>query len=251
VSDEPQRLGEHEFLARLTDSADLHDVELVGADLSDTNAEQLTLRRCRFVEVTLAHADWEGLTCASCSFVRCQFTGTRLTGASFTHCGFFDADSSRGCSFAGARLRFASFKECTLDSCAFADADLAHLTLTESRAIGATFHKAAFRGSVVMTGNVLRYADLRDADLARCELTGNDFEWANLERAKLHDANLRDASLNRASLSGSDLRRADLRNANLGGLDPRLVELGGALILEGQMRQLLEPLELVILPDNR
>ena len=77
----------------------------------------------------------------------------------------------------------------------------------------------------------------------------------NLERAKLHDASLRDANLNRASLRGADLRRADLRNANLGGLDLREVDARGALILDGQMRQLLEPMELIVLriivKDNR
>ncbi len=35
------------------------------------------------------------------------------------------------------------------------------------------------------------------------------------------------------------------------GFDPRLVELRGAMILEGQMRQLVESLELVIALDNR
>src|SRR5581483_4570544 len=134
-----------------------------------------------------AHADWEGLVATSCSFVRCQFLATKLSGATFTKCDFFDAESSKGCSFAGARLRFATFKECTLDSCAFTDADLAHLTLDGSRAIGVVFAKAAFRHSVILTRNVLRYADLRDADLAKCDLSGNDFEWANLERAKLAD----------------------------------------------------------------
>jgi len=246
-----ERLTVEELVSRLTDGATLRGVELVEADLSASRADHLTLNRCRFVDVSFAQVEWDGLKCADCAFVRCRFAGARLAGAGFSRSTFFDPDSGKGCTFAGARLRFATFKDCTLDSCTFEDADLAHLTLRGSRATGAGFLKAAFDASVTLTGNLLRYADLRGADLKGCTLTKNDLEWANLEQADLQSANLRDSSLNRASLRGASLQRADLRNANLGGLDLRTVEARGALIFEGQMRQLLEALDLTILPDTR
>jgi len=102
---EREGIDEERFLALLQDGATLANLELEDADLSATQAEQLHLRNCRFVDTVFAHADWEGLVATGCSFVRCQFLATKLPGASFTRCDFFDAQSSKGCSFAGARLR--------------------------------------------------------------------------------------------------------------------------------------------------
>jgi uncharacterized protein YjbI with pentapeptide repeats len=137
-----------------------------------------------------------------------------------------------------------------LDSCVFEEADLENLTLRASRAIGARFYKASFAGAATLTDNVLRYADLRDAQLAACDLSGNDLEWALLDGADFSGANLRNAILNRASLKGTVFRRADLRNANLGGFDPRVVDARGAMLFEGQMRQVLVAMDFVIVPDG-
>lgn len=115
---------------------------------------------------------------------------------------------------------------------------------------GARFADASFGGSVRMSGNVLRYADLRAAELNGCDLSRDDLEWAVLDGAQLAGANLRDATLNRASPRGADLSGADLRNANLGGLDLRTVKAQGATIFERQARQLVEAMGLLVLDDN-
>jgi uncharacterized protein YjbI with pentapeptide repeats len=198
--------------------------------------EGLTLRDCHSENGALTHVEWESLTCVGCTFVNCRFLGARLVSATFTTYDFFDAATRHGCSFAGAKLRFGAFAECILDSCLFEGADLFRAMIKDSRAIGANFYKAAFDRSATLTGAVLRYADLRAADLAGCDLSKSDFEWANLEHANLEGANLRDASLDQASLRGANLRGADLRNANLGGFDPRIADVTGALIFAGQAR---------------
>lgn len=242
-----QPLTADDFLSRLEDGATLRGLELSDATLDGVDVRGLALDDCRFVDVIVSGGVWEAVACTACAFVRCRFVEANLASAAFTRCDFFDAESAQGCSFIGASLRFASFKDCTLDSSLFDDVDAYGVTIRDSRGIGANFASTAFDASATLTGNVLRYADLRNANLARCDLTKNDFEWANLERATLEGATLRDATLNQAALRGANLRGADLRNANLGGLDVRQVDLRGAIIFETQMRQLLEALELTIL----
>lgn len=244
-----QPMTESEVVKLLASGAELRGIELREADLSRAAVPQLVVRDCRFVDVLFGPGDFEELECGSSSFVRCRFDDADLTSARFTRCSFFDPDTAAPCTFIDTVLRFAAFQDCTLDSCVFTGADLHHVTLRESRAIGTNFAGAQFGGAAVLTQNVLRYADLRQVDLAHCDLTHNDLEWAVLERANLRQANLRDSSLNRASIRATDFRGADLRNTNLGGLDPRHADLRDAIIFEAQMRQLVEALGLFILPD--
>ena len=248
---QPTPLTADAFKARLADGVRFRDVAIAEADLAGIDAREVVLRGCRFVDVSFHSARLEGLRCTASTFVRCRFDDAHLVSASFTGCTFFDAQVEKGCTFARTNLRFAAFKDCTLDSCVFEGADLANAAIRDSRALGASFYKAVFDGAVTITGCMLRYADLRDADLKGCDVSKNDLEWAVLDGANCQEANLRDTTFNRASLRGASLRGADLRNANLGGLDPRVVDVRGALIFEGQMRQILESLELIVLPDVR
>jgi fluoroquinolone resistance protein len=251
MDSQPQPMAADDFKARLADGARLRGVAIAEADLGGIDAREVVLRDCRFVDVSFHGARLEGLQCAASTFVRCRFDDAHLVSTSFTGCTFFDAQAEMGCTFARTNLRLAAFKDCTLDSCIFEGADLTYSAIRDTRGLGASFYKAVFDGAVTITECMLRYADLRDADLKGCDVSKNDLEWAVLDSANCQDANLRDTTLNRASLRGATFRGADLRNANLGGLDPRIVDVRGALIFEGQMRQILESLELIILPDVR
>lgn len=244
-----QPVTEVEFRTRMTGGGTIRAVELREADLSGTAAPGLVLRDCQLAQVNLALVNWEEVTCTGCAFVGCRFDDAQLVGGRFTNCTFFEAESALTCTFARTRLRFATFEDCLLDSCVFEDADVENLTIHRSRGIGARFYKATFAGAATLTENVLRYADLRDAELGRCDLSKNDLEWALLDGAQLQEANLRETTLNRASLRGASLRGADLRNANLGGFDPRILDARGALIVERQMRQILESMDFVITAD--
>lgn len=251
MPDELEHIDADEARRRLAEIGLLAGCTLVDADLAELEAHAPVLRDCRLVDVSLRGAALAGLRCSGTHFLRCRFDSADLAGGELTGCAFFDAETEQGCTFARATLRFTTFADCTLDRCVFEEADLANATIRGSRALGASFVKVSFGGGGKMTGCLLRYADLRDANLAQCDLTGNDFEWANLERASLRAATLRDSTLNRAALRRADFRGADLRNANLGGFDPRALDARGAILFEGQARQVLENMELIVLPDNR
>jgi hypothetical protein len=57
MSGKRQSLTAEEFIARLDDDATLRNLDLRDADLSRNVAESLTLRDCRFANVTFIHVD--------------------------------------------------------------------------------------------------------------------------------------------------------------------------------------------------
>ena len=245
-----RQVTEDELRQRLVGRARLFSVEAQHGELADTSAEELVLRDCRFTDMNFSRVDWRGVRCTGTTFIRCKFAGAKMEGATFKRCIFADDDATGSADFTGASLRFSTFADCVLDGCVFERADLTGWTLRDSRAIGGKFHQAEFAGSATLTGNALRYADLRDAKLAHCDCSRNDCEWAVLDGADFEEANLRETSFNRASVRLANFNGADLRNAVIGSFDLRQTSLRRAMIHESQMRALLESFELVIVPDD-
>jgi len=245
-----RQVTEDELRQRLVGGARVFSIEAHHGDLADSTAEELVLRDCLFTDMNFSRVDWRGARCTGTTFIRCKFAGARMEGATFKRCTFADDAAAGSADFTGASLRFSTFTGCVLDACLFERVDLTGWTLRDSRANGGKFYQAEFGDSATLTGNTLRYADLRDARLAHCDCSHNDCEWAVLDGANFEEANLRETSFNRASVRLANFAGADLRNAAIGSFDVRQTPLRRAMIHESQMRTLLEALELVIVPDD-
>ena len=250
MNNEYQVMTEEEFLSRLEDRATFSNIELRDAEIRENTSYNLVFQGCKFVRCRMNDNVWENLSASSTAFIACDFMDTNFEDAAFERCRFFDAETSQGCRFLRTRLRSAYFKSCRLSSCLFEGADMFLSTIEDSEAIGANFFKAHFDGSVKMTHNLLKYADLRGADFSKCDLSHNDFVWAALDEVNFKKAILIGSNFSGASLRFTTFAHADLRGAVLGSLDVRVTEVEGMKIFEHQMRGLLEQCGLIIFPDN-
>ena len=245
------QITENEFLQRIkAGELKFRNLELKDADLSECAAIDLVLRDCKFSNVNMTGVDWQGLSCTSTTFYSCQFASANLIESSFDSCNFFDAEALQGCNFRYSRLRFAAFDNCTLTQSIFEHADLFQVTLENSYAAGANFQGARFHGSVSFNKNTLRFANFQDADFSNCKICQNDLDYAILDGVNFEKANLTGCTFNGSSLRLTNFVGADLRGATIDGFDVRTMDLSRAIISEGQMKQLLANLGIVILPDK-
>ena len=221
----------------LLPSANMHDVDLRGADLRG-----LTLAD----EVRLAgHEDRFGAILAEGRVV--SLSHANLTEAVLV-----------GANLAGADLSHANLTQAVLASANLAGADLSHANLGGADLGGADLHYAILVGANLyyakltgmdLTGANLTGANLAGADLARMDLTGANLTGANLTGADLIDANLAGANLasmdlaganlTGANLTGADLTGANLTGANLTDADLAGARLGGVILADAYLTGML------------
>ena len=158
----------------IEDGAALRNLEFSGVSLAMTGAYDMVFRDCVFSDVNLLGVNWQGVTFATSRFRNCCFVGANLQEGIFDNCDFFDSDRSVGCKFVRADMRSVSWRQCDISACEFEEVDAFQMTIKESKGIGTRFFKTRFRSLATITGNVLRYADLRGAELRRCDLSHND-----------------------------------------------------------------------------
>jgi len=233
----------------IRDGAVFRKVEFCDVSLATTAAYDMVFRDCLFEDVNLLGANWQGVTFATSRFRNCRFVGANFQESVFDSCDFFDPDRSLGCNFVRADMRSLTCTRCDLSACDFEEVDAFQMTIKESKGIGARFFKTRFRNLATITGNVLRYADLRGAELGKCDLSHNDLQWATLDEANFGEANFIGTNLNGATMRHATFAGADLRGAGLSSFDLRAVDLRGAKILNYQMRGLIENYGLVVFPD--
>ena len=77
-----QTITKANFCTQLADYAEFTRIELRSADLSQTEAYQMSLQACLFVDVDFSDINWERLNAVSCKFINCNFRGLPLTPAS-------------------------------------------------------------------------------------------------------------------------------------------------------------------------
>ncbi len=218
----------------IQDGAVLRNLEFRGVSLAATGAYDMVFRDCVFSDVNLLGVSWQGVTFATSRFRNCSFVGANLQEGVFDNCDFFDPDRSVGCDFVRADMRSVTWRQCDISACEFEEVDAFQMTIEESKGIGARFFKTRFRNLATITGNMLRYADLRGAELRKCDLSHNDLQWATLDEVDLGEANLIGSNLNGATMRHATLAGADLRGAVLSSFDLRAVDLRGAKILDYQ-----------------
>ena len=154
--------------------------------------------RCRFVDVDMSEVVTEGAL-----FEGCTFTGVRLNAS------VHRASAFTNCRVERSTLFGATFAGCKLTGTAFVRTDLSPVTVE-----GGSWAFTSLRGASVKGSRFTRVS-LREADLAH--LGGEDLV-------------LTDADLTGADLTGAHLARADLRGSLLGSLDPRVIDVRGAVV---------------------
>jgi uncharacterized protein YjbI with pentapeptide repeats len=156
--------------------ADLFELELNGADLSETDLRKAVLQQSTFRGAKLIKAD---------------LREANLQRASFNLANLSEANLS------GAVMRHTDFSEAILKKAYLIRGDLVGADLFE-----ADLERADFR-----------WAFLIGTNLSRANLARADFRWAYLIEANLRESDLSEANLIEANLSKADLKRVNLRDA--------------------------------------
>lgn len=181
------------------------------ADLSDVVLRRADLRRCSFVEATLADAD---LT--ECNLSEADFHASDLSDATLVETKLRRANLTEVLA-PGINLRKADLKEAD-----FSASDLRDVALTE-----ANLEHASFRGARLWN------ADLSDADLTVVALSEADLQEANLRGADLSESDLHRVDFRDADLGDSILHRVNLREARMYGATVEQASLAHADLTNG------------------
>jgi uncharacterized protein YjbI with pentapeptide repeats/uncharacterized RDD family membrane protein YckC len=167
--------------------ADLSQVEMKQANLTDANLSRVVMNRSDLSRATLNRANLSNTRLIDANLSSTQLVGADLTAA-------------------------------VLENASLTGADLSAAKLNEANLYGARL------GRVTAIGTQLSYANLTKTDWQGSDLSGVYLDRANLSNAnlsatRLTGAILRSAQLENANLQNADLSHADLQGANLAGAD--------------------------------
>jgi uncharacterized protein YjbI with pentapeptide repeats len=204
------------------EGADLEDVDLRGAKLSEVNLGHVRLNNADLADADLSQADLR-----SAKLVRVNLRNATLSTAILT-----DADLS----------------EADLYRAGLEEADLSAANLTESCLVGAYFRRAKMK-EATLCGVEAVSSSFYEADLTQANLDGANLKDAILSKANLLAAsfwgtNLKSARLNEASLMAATLKSATLFMARLDGTNLSFTDVTAAQLQE------TESLHGATLPDG-
>jgi uncharacterized protein YjbI with pentapeptide repeats len=209
-------------LGSQTPTRTFHSEDFGGANLENTNLDDISLSGCRFVGA--------------------NFTQVRIVAASDCDFSKIKADSSlfgdvRRCRFKEAQLSSAQFEG------DFSDADFTGAVIKKTIFSGYGYYrrKKGTQTSVTFTkaelkGAIFNALELKSPDFTSADLTGAQFQECTLDSASFRNTTLRDAVLFGCQLSACDLTSADLTAANLGNADLRGCKLLGANLKNANLR---------------
>ena len=234
-----------EAAALLRSQREFVNVDFTGLDLRRAlpadHETPYVFRGCVFRDASVAGLDLSGATFGHCVFDEADFTGTHLDDTMWR-----GVQGMKLIAEKASALR-ARFDGCNLLGADFSLASLAEASFTTTRLTGANFAKARLRDThfadcqlvaADMRGVSLHKQTLRQVDLSEANLSGADFRDAVLQACRLRDARLVDARF----------AGADLRGADLGVLTPAsCMALRGATISSAQAAALVRGLGLVVL----
>ena len=172
---------------------------------------------------TIARADWCGRDLSGEAHERTLFTDldcseAMATGATFTECTF------RRAKFNVSRFTDAAFVNCTFGDCNFFE-----VHFTGCKMVGSVFDRCSYDLMRVEGGNWSHVAMPR-ADLSRATFEGVRMREADLTGVRCVEGVLRHVDLSGAWFGAAKLAGCDLRGSDLTALDPREVELEGAIV---------------------
>lgn len=250
--------------------APLHDLVVVGADLSGldmhganlsghdltrvklckTNLRGARLGGARLIDADLEGADLENADLAGADLTRATLTNTRLTGANIDTATFaaaqgagaiFDGAKGRAASFARGQWANASFRgldvlgadftATLLDAAVFERAVLPDAKLNDARGKGAKFDHARLDHARV-DGATLVGTSFRNLDAK-----SSVWENATLDQSVFDDACLENAMFVRTTCRETTFVNANLRAANFGRAQGDAANLSGANLEGVDFRQ--------------
>lgn len=156
-----------------------------------------------------------------CTFRRCDFTESDLSGVAFVDC---------------------TFEACNLSMARLGDTRLQSVAFTDCKMVGVELSACSdFAFAADFAGCRLDYASLQGKRLRGADFTGASLAQANLAGADLSEAVLADCALEGAVFERTTLTGADLRGARDFRIDPETNTVGGAKVsraaLEGFLVQ--------------
>jgi uncharacterized protein YjbI with pentapeptide repeats len=230
--------GREDFAALNFTGADLHGIDLRGADLTAALFESVDftgadLRGCKLGRAVLAHANLtdarlDGAALAQANLGKATLTRTVLAGADLQRAqlGWARLDGAdlqgatvTGATLMGMRLVHVDARRLVGENLNFLEIDLVSANFGGATLKGAKFIKTRVRGAV-FAGASLESATFYEVDAAGADFTGADLTNARfVEGCLLDGANLGGATLKGAFLRGSSLVGANLQRAVLDGAD--------------------------------
>jgi uncharacterized protein YjbI with pentapeptide repeats len=133
------------------------ELEITGEDLSGTRLEGASLTHCRFEAIEADVARWRGLSARATAFRNSRMTGVQLNEAVLRDVLFEDTRLDMA-NLRLAALERVTFRDCSLAAADFGDATLSDVRFEGCRLRGATFRDASCRGTD------LRGCSLEDLD---------------------------------------------------------------------------------------
>ncbi|HVB22591.1 MAG TPA: pentapeptide repeat-containing protein [Ktedonobacteraceae bacterium] len=180
-----------------TDTLDLSNANLIGANLSD--------------------ASLNGAYLSNASLNRSNLIGADLSNASLNGAYLIGADLSNA-NLNGANLNGTIFSNAILSNADLSNAILSSTIISPSLLIHSDFSRI-YHSSADLGGANLSSANLSNADLGDVNLNGTDLSSANLNHANLIGANL-----NHANLSNAIFKKTRIGYTGFGAIDMRTVQ---------------------------
>jgi uncharacterized protein YjbI with pentapeptide repeats/DNA-binding XRE family transcriptional regulator len=162
-------------------------VNLIAADLQDSDFAGVVLHNGTFKAGSLCRAD---------------FSGADLTGS------VFDVSDAREANFDGANLT----------DCTFSVTGLAHASFRNAILTGTDFNKSELTGTkftdVTLTGVKLTMTDLRDTIFEHCVFNGVDFKYSDLRGMRFDGHTFIGVLFDKSALNDVSFAGATLRNVS-------------------------------------
>jgi uncharacterized protein YjbI with pentapeptide repeats len=182
----------------LADDTSFSDVEISGAQLTETQTQSLQLEKSRLVKVNLADSrlprfhvsgvefqdcNLSNLKAPDCAIRRTMFVQSKMTGihtaggtfgdTEFANCildfALFDRVRFKQVTFSNCQMRDVDFSDTTFDRVLFIDCDLARATFDRVRVVESEMRRCALtgvRGIGQLSGIAMEWSDiLAHADL--------------------------------------------------------------------------------------
>lgn len=237
----------------------IENADLSGVDFAEIDLAGATLTQCVLRDVQLTGTCLQDARLTEVRLIRCRFANVDMRDAIFEGCSFIDDAGHTGAQFVFSRLDQTRFRRCDLSFAKIDRSTLFGIEFDACNMRGAELHKAdfsrAFGRKLVKTaaafrGCNLEFADLNGVRMPDCELSNSNLREAVLFDSDLEGADLRGSDLVLALTAGAKFARADLRGADVADLNLReLATLDGMIVSAGQQPHLLAAMGLDVYPD--
>jgi uncharacterized protein YjbI with pentapeptide repeats len=186
--------------------ADLHEINLAGADLMIS----------QFRYSNLSDANFRNANLDKCTFARARLLGADFTGANLTEAAFRDALYDKHTKFPQGFNPNVMGMYKIESKASLSEANLADAMLWDVDLEKADLQRANLKG-VILGGSNLRGVNLRQAYLRQARAANIDLRGACLCDADFSDANLYQVKFNHADIKGTNFQGSRIQGADFRG----------------------------------